>query len=193
MPCTPPDDPTRRNVLLGVTGSVAAIKAKEIYEGLCTRYNVRIVATGSALKFLRTIDGFDPAIVFRDDDEWDEWKRVGDAVLHIDLRRWADVLVIAPLSANSLAKIANGLCDNLLTCIVRAWDYRNPLLVAPAMNTMMWENPVTKKHLDTCEELGCREVIGPIHKTLACGDVGVGAMAEPTEILACVERHISFM
>lgn len=182
MPITTLDDPNKLNVLVGVTGSVAAIKTKELYDGLSLRYNVLVVATESALKFLRTIDGFDPAVVFRDDQEWDDWERVGDAVLHIDLRKWADAFVIAPLSANSLAKIANGLCDNLLTSVVRAWDYSNPLFLAPAMNTMMWENPLTQKHIDVCTGLGSR-IISPISKTLACGDVGVGAMAEPADIV----------
>ncbi len=64
-----------------------------------------------------------------DENDWQSWRAVGDEVLHIELRRWADVLVIAPLSANTLAKAANGLCDNLLTCVVRAWDWQKPLLV----------------------------------------------------------------
>lgn len=63
---------------------------------------------------------------------------MGDPVLHIELRRWADVLVLAPLSANTMAKVAHGLCDNLLTSVVRAWDYAKPMIVAPAMNTYMW-------------------------------------------------------
>ncbi len=64
-----------------------------------------------------------------DEDDWRSWKTVGDDVLHIELRRWADIMVIAPLSANTLAKVANGLCDNLLTCVVRAWDWQKLLLV----------------------------------------------------------------
>lgn len=67
--------------------------------------------------------------VSQDEAEWREWRAVGDPVLHIELRRWADVLVLAPLSANTLAKVAHGLCDNLLTCVVRAWDFAKPLLV----------------------------------------------------------------
>lgn len=77
--------------------------------------------------------------------------------------------------------MAGGLCDNLLTCIVRAWDYNKPLYVAPAMNTVMWNNPFTKLHLDTIAKLGV-SVIDPITKKLACGDFGNGAMAEPNVI-----------
>ncbi len=130
--------------------------------------------------------------MYSDKDEWDTWKQLRDPVLHIEvlfinhaiilkqikqLRKWADLLIIAPLTANTLAKIANGLCDNLLTCIVRAWDYNKPLLVAPAMNTYMWDNPFTLKHLKELESLSVI-VIPPVAKVLACGDNGLGALAD---------------
>ena len=104
------------------------------------------------------------------------FKTRGDPVLHIELRKWADVLLIAPLDANTLAKLAHGLCDNLLTCIVRAWDGRKPLIVAPAMNTLMYEHPFTQQHLNILRHLQYT-VVDPVSKPLACGDVGVGAMA----------------
>ncbi|GLI71429.1 hypothetical protein VaNZ11_016643 [Volvox africanus] len=121
----------------------------------------------------------------QDESEWRQWRAVGDPVLHIELRRWADVLVVAPLSANTLAKMANGLADNLLTCVVRAWDFTRPLLVAPAMNTAMWTSPFTSRHLDTLTQLGANVVVvPPISKRLACGDEGMGAMAAPEDITA---------
>ncbi len=108
-----------------------------------------------------------------------------DPVLHIDLRKWAHVLVIAPLDANTLGKIANGLCDNLLTCILRAWDFETPskpVVVCPAMNTCMYKHPITSKQLEVVtKELGFR-LVEPVEKVLACGDKGVGAMAEPVHI-----------
>jgi phosphopantothenoylcysteine decarboxylase len=92
------------------------------------------------------------------------------------------MLVIAPLSANTLAKISNGLCDNLLSTVVRCWSFTsNPLLVAPAMNTVMWESPFTARHLATLRELGAA-VVQPVAKQLACGDVGQGAMASVDDI-----------
>ena len=133
-------------VLLGVTGSVAAIKTPLLDEELRrSGHEVRIVATKAATYF------FDPAPLRErlslDADEWPgERYRRDDPVLHIELRRWADLFLIAPLDANTLAKMANGLCDNLLTCVVRAWDVARPIVIAPAMNTVMWEHPSTARH-----------------------------------------------
>ncbi|KAL3896148.1 MAG: hypothetical protein SGARI_007248, partial [Bacillariaceae sp.] len=95
--------------------------------------------------------------VIQADDEWKKWNEMGDPVLHIDLRNWADLLLVAPLSAHSLAKFANGLCDDTLSCVVRAWDFGHssrqgkPLLLAPAMNTAMWDHPLTQLQLATIE------------------------------------------
>jgi phosphopantothenoylcysteine decarboxylase len=87
-------------------------------------------------------------------------------------------LLIAPLSSNSLAKMATGICDNLVTCVVKAWDRSKPMLVAPAMNTFMWENPLTAQHLEVIKHVYNAEVIDTVYKVLACGDEGFGAMAE---------------
>ncbi|KAJ8458025.1 hypothetical protein OPV22_030951 [Ensete ventricosum] len=145
--------------------AVLVQKWKEIFP------KVRAVATKSSLHFLDKASFPRDVILYTDDDEWSSWKKIGDGVLHIELRKWADIMVIAPLSANTLAKIAGGLCDNLLTCIVRAWDYSKPIFVAPAMNTLMWNNPFTKRHLDAINELGVN-LIPPVTKRLACGDYG---------------------
>lgn len=117
--------------------------------------------------------------------EWEGWRGRGDPVLHIELRRWADLGVIAPLSANTLAKLANGLCDNLLTCVTRAWDTKKPLLFCPAMNTHMYNHPLTGRQITTLSELGYMEVPA-VSKRLMCGDVGGGAMAEVGTIVEAV-------
>ena len=206
-------DHRRLRVLLCFTGSVASIKAVPLVGALGAVADVRVVATAAARRFFDPEDLplEDPAKqVFDDEDEWRAWSVVGDPVVHIDLRRWADVVLVAPLSANTLAKLANGLCDNLLTCVVRAWDFRDEekrMLLAPAMNTFMWESPFTRKHLDTLVELGqigergggggtssptsTVTVIEPVEKTLACGDVGNGAMASVDSIVAAVVEHAS--
>lgn len=201
------------NIILGMTGSVASIKAEDLISSaaLIPRLPVpdripalRVVATKAAKHFFdwdMTIDNWASCGVgfHSDEEEWREWKKVGDPVLHIELRRWADIMVVAPCSANTLAKMANGLCDDLLSCIVRAWDFNDPykrMLIAPAMNTMMWESPFTRKHLATLVELGGGTmddqnrvvIVGPVEKTLACGDVGNGAMAAPADIMKMVEK-----
>ena len=99
------------------------------------------------------------------EEEWNDYKSLSDSVLHIDLRNWADICLIAPLSAHTLAKIANGLCDDLLTCCIRAWDFgqrkqlngdessgRKTVILAPAMNTAMWDHPLTKTQLETIQQ-----------------------------------------
>jgi len=121
--------------------------------------------------------------VFMDEDEWTSWQSRGDPVLHIELRKWADALLIAPLGTNTLAKLATGICDNLLTCVVRAWDIkacregRKPVMFAPAMNTCMWNHPVTEEQIRKLASFGFEE-IPPIEKMLASGDEGAGAMEE---------------
>jgi phosphopantothenoylcysteine decarboxylase len=199
------------NVLLGVTGSVAAVRAPALYAALRDQgLNVKVVATNPSLYF------FDPREIGRDNlvlDE-DEWPGRGDGeryerggpVPHIELRRWADLFVIAPLDANTLAKLANGLCDNCLTCVWRAWEPTRPVVLAPAMNTLMWRHPLTRRHLrqiafdagaahvpSHLDESAVIDVINdrsptlrivpPQSKQLACGDVGVGAMAEVDAIV----------
>jgi phosphopantothenoylcysteine decarboxylase len=136
---------------------------------------------------------------------------MGDPVLHIDLRDWADLLVVAPLSAYTMAKMSQGLCDDTLTCIVRAWDFGHgkrpgkPMLLAPAMNTAMWDHPLTQLQLKTIqgfwnanrvtavngEASTSREgvlIVAPQVKVLACGEVGDGALAPVESIIRTVGK-----
>ncbi|KAK2648049.1 hypothetical protein Ddye_015538 [Dipteronia dyeriana] len=177
--------PRRPRILLAASGSVAAIKFANLCHCFSEWAEVRAVATRPSLHFIDRAAIPKDVIFNTDEDEWSSWSKIGDSVLHIELRRWADIMVIAPLSANTLGKIAGGLCDNLLTCIVRAWDYNKPLFIAPAMNTFMWTNPFTERHLMTIDELGIT-LIPPVTKRLACGDYGNGAMAEPSLIYSTV-------
>ena len=89
------------------------------------------------------------------------------------------------MDANTLAKVANGMCDNLLTSICRAWDFQKPIIFAPAMNTLMWEHPITDTQIKTLTTWGYTE-IPPIEKILMCKDKGKGAMAEPDTIVRIV-------
>eukprot|EP00761_Pharyngomonas_kirbyi_P001511 gb/GECH01001515.1/.p1 GENE.gb/GECH01001515.1/~~gb/GECH01001515.1/.p1 ORF type:complete len:184 (+),score=33.79 gb/GECH01001515.1/:1-552(+) len=178
------------NILVAATGSVASIKLSSLVANLKSYGKVKVVLTESSQHFLNEDDILhmkeNDGSVYTDQDEWASWKGRGDPVLHIELRKWADIMLIAPLSANTLAKMAAGICDNLLTCVCRAWDYNKPLIVAPAMNTMMWEHPFTEMHLKTIKELGII-VISPVSKTLICGDSGIGAMASVDHIVKEVQ------
>lgn len=178
------------NLLIGVTGSVATVRLINLIEEF-TKYTdrfeikIKVITTKNSLHFTSKDDISNHAQVFTDEDEWTSWNKLGDPVLHIELRKWADILLVAPIDANTLAKIANGLCDNLVTSVIRAWDLSKPLFIAPAMNTHMWTHPITKEHLDKVSLYGYT-VIPPISKKLACADVGIGAMANYEDIAKIV-------
>jgi phosphopantothenoylcysteine decarboxylase len=175
-------------ILIGLTGSVASIKIYNLLEEIqemIPHATIRIVTTEKALHFFDT-EQLPKFTIYRDEDEWKDYKR-GDPVLHIDIRNWADVFVIAPIDANTIGKMASGLCDNLLTCILRAWDPSKRVVLAPAMNTAMWNHPITKQQLDTIQSWGFVDIIQPISKKLACGDFGIGAMEETRQIATFVK------
>lgn len=179
------------NVLLGVTGSVAAIKAPQLVVGLIAAgHEVRVVTTNKAQNFLSIWNVGPNFRVLTDIDEWQKNYAVHESpVLHIELREWADLLLIAPLSANTLAKLANGLADNLLTCVARAWDMKKRVVIAPAMNTEMWNHPATFEHVMRLERwIPELDIIQPIKKLLACGTEGIGAMAEVESIVEVVTK-----
>ncbi|XP_075391525.1 phosphopantothenoylcysteine decarboxylase [Tenrec ecaudatus] len=177
-------------VLVGVTGSVAALKLPHLVSALLEipGLEVAVVTTERAKHFYSLQDVH--VTLYSDTDEWEMWKCRSDPVLHIELRRWADLLLIAPLDANTLGKVASGICDNLLTCVIRAWDCSKPLLFCPAMNTAMWEHPVTAQHVAQLKAFGYIE-IPCVAKKLVCGDHGLGAMAEVESIVDKVKEVVS--
>ncbi|KAJ1604772.1 putative flavoprotein [Cryptosporidium canis] len=238
----------KRNILIGVTGSVAAIKVGEFIERLRDaslrsgfEIDLKVVATKSA-KSLFTSSAVDSMVDC--EDEFREWNRIGDDILHISLRQWADLYIILPLTANTLGKLSNGLCDNILlspyvwvfgrhaessawicqipishreyqdaaepyptrqsweipphdynnssqsltfpqTNIARAWDFKKPIIVCPAMNNFMWEHPITLRQIETIQSFGYKVVL-PIEKKLACGEFGMGGMQEIDRIVEIV-------
>ena len=185
------------NILLAATGSVASIKIPELIQKLTERAqllqphkqcNIKLIPTEHAMHF------FDKSLVsvqtLTDKDEWSSWSKMGDSVLHIELMKWADVMLIAPLDANTLSKVVHGGADNLVTCVTRAWDFTKPIIVCPAMNTFMWEHPVTKQQLDVLVEWGYT-VVPCVEKKLACGDVGLGAMAAVDTIVTAVLHTVT--
>lgn len=219
------------HLLLAASGSVATIKIPNIVQALSKHkfLSIRIILTESAAKFLQGQSDEQPNLeqlakysnvdaIYRDEDEWkNPWIR-GAPILHIELRRWADMLVITPLSANTLAKISNGLSDNLLTSIVRAWEVlpkdteagsnddsstedlgsdavsaQKRIIIAPAMNTAMWRHPLTAVHLRGFRQRDVYhwfDVMEPVEKELACGDTGDGAMCDWNKIVSVIGVHI---
>lgn len=180
------------NIIVGATASVAAIKTGLLIQALSGFANVRLVLTQQAEYFLKADYEALQALnipIYRDSDEWPPLQtryQVGEPILHIEMRRWADILLVAPLDANTLAKIAQGFCDNLLTSIIRAWDWQKPLFLCPAMNTMMWENKPTANQITLVKAWGAK-IIEPVEKKLACNDVGMGAMAHVEDIVNIVK------
>uniref|UniRef100_A0A7S4UE47 Flavoprotein domain-containing protein n=1 Tax=Guillardia theta TaxID=55529 RepID=A0A7S4UE47_GUITH len=185
-------------IVIAASGSVATVKVPQLALALAKEVGgeeqVKVVVTSSARRMLALCARYDSNMwrkfcesrieVLEDDDEWNGYDNLRtDKVVHIELRRWADCLLLAPCSANTIGKVALGLSDNLVTCIARAWDPAKTILVAPAMNTIMWEHPATCSHLKRLEEWGYR-VIPPATKILACNEKGAGALAEVDEIVA---------
>jgi phosphopantothenoylcysteine decarboxylase len=180
-----------RNILLGLTGSVATMVADKVIRQLQNIGNVRVVVTEKAEHFLPWMNTDQPVPVYYEADEW-QWRKKGDTVEHIDLKDWASALVIAPLSANTLAKMANGICDNLLTSIVRAWGPYKPLIIAPSMNTAMWEHPASRLHIGQLIQWFECEHVPPVIKDLACGETGEGAMAHASSIADATHKRLKW-
>ncbi len=180
-------DRTVAEIVLGVTGGIAAYKAVDVLRGLQhAGHSVRVVMTRSAERFVgaatfAALSGHPVGrSMFPTDDE--------AGYDHLDLARGADLLVVAPASANTLAKMAGGMADGLLGAVHLA--YTGPVLVAPAMNTRMLEHPATVANLQTLEVRGV-EVVPPGTGLLADGETGAGRLAEPKEIVAAVERRLA--
>ncbi|MDH5225171.1 MAG: bifunctional phosphopantothenoylcysteine decarboxylase/phosphopantothenate--cysteine ligase CoaBC [Actinomycetota bacterium] len=166
-----------RRVLLGVTGGVAAFKAAHVARLLIAAgAEVTVVMTEAATRFV----GSDTFAALTGRPVYTSlWERPGE-VLHVRLAHEHDLVVVAPATANLLAKLASGLADDLLTCTLL--EYQGPTVVAPAMHTGMWEHPATRHNVRTLAERGVR-FVGPVEGALAHGDEGLGRMSEPEEIV----------
>ncbi len=177
-----------RNILLGVTGGIAAYKAVDLASKLTAAgVHVRTVMTDSACQLVapKSFEAVTGGPVFT--SLWDNPQ--GHQMSHIALADWAQIVVVAPATADIMAKVANGICDDLLsTVLCTCWA--TPTLFAPAMNTRMWENPATQRNVESLRARGAK-MIGPCAGRLACGTEGMGRMAEPQEILAALEQMAS--
>ncbi len=174
------------NILLGISSSIAAYRIPNLVSQLKKNgHEVKTIITKHSKAFVtpQALSVMSGHPCHTDEDEWDN--RSG--VLHIELARWCDVFLIAPLSANTLAKLAGGICDNLLTSAVRALKER-PLVLAPAMNTAMWDNPFTEEHLQKLAGVYDLHIIHPVSKVLADGEEGMGALAGDEAIMEALNQ-----
>src|SRR5690349_13045273 len=172
-----------KKILLGLTGGIAAYKAAELTRLLVKAgADVRIVMTEAASRFITpvTLQALSGQAVWT--DLWDP--RIEDNMGHIELSRDRDLIVVAPASADFLAKLAHGLADDLLSTLVLA--RRCGLMVAPAMNVEMWSQPATQRNAKVLREDGVL-ISGPASGGQACGEMGMGRMSEPADVLADVE------
>ena len=174
------------NILIGISGSISAYKIADVVSELGKQgHKVQCILTASASQFvtplvLETLSG-NPV----------KSALFGAGVTgteHIDLARWADLFVVAPASANSLAKLALGLADDLLSTVALATDA--PMLIGPAMNTLMWDKPIVQHHIETLRQRGAT-VIAPVSGILACGEVGVGKLAAVATIIEAINDAVA--
>lgn len=171
-----------KNIIVGITGGIAAYKAAELARGLCSEgANVRVIMTKNAQEFitpltLQTLSGNKVYTkMFTKRLEWD--------LEHIALARWADAVIIVPTSANFIAKLAHGLADDLLSTVCLATTA--PIAIVPAMNKEMWQATVTQENISRLKK---RDVFifGPAEGKQACGEIGYGRMLEPKQILESI-------
>ncbi len=173
------------NIVLGISGSIAAYKAAELASQLVKQgHEVHVVMTSAAVEFispltLQTLTRH-PVLVSLEDEKH-SWKPG-----HIELADQADLLVVAPATANTLANFANGMAPDPLSSIYLALPRTTPVLLAPAMNGKMWLHPATQRNLAQLTTDGCA-FIGPAEGELACGYEGIGRLAPVEEILARIE------
>lgn len=174
-----------KNILIGITGGIAAYKICSLIRLFKkAKANVRVVVTPNALQFVTklTLQTLSNNEVYVDNFEIDEFKPE-----HISLCE-ADIFIIAPATANTISKMANGICDNLL--LSTACAFAKPILIAPAMNTNMWKNPFVQENLEKLQKHGCR-ILDPETGFLACGTNGTGRMVEVEDIFEETSRILS--
>ena len=177
-----------RHILLCVTGGIAAYKAVDLAGKLISAgTEVQTAMTEAACRFVgpKSFEAVTQSAVFTTMWSTAEEFKAG----HIALADWADVVVVVPATANIIAKVAHGICDDLLsTTLCACWA--KPMLFAPAMNSRMWENPAVQANVETLTKRGIRWV-GPASGHLACGTEGVGRMSEPRDIMNAIEKIAS--
>lgn len=175
-----------KEVILGVTGGISAYKACDLVRFLQRDgFDITVVMTKEAANFIKplTFQTLSGNKVFTDMfDENIEWNPQ-----HISLAKRAAVVLIAPVTANFIGKLANGICDDLLSCICLSTEAK--IILCPAMNENMYKHKIVQANLEKLKDLGMI-IVSPIRGRLACGDIGIGHMARAEEIVQIVKKHI---
>jgi phosphopantothenoylcysteine decarboxylase/phosphopantothenate--cysteine ligase len=178
-----------KNILIGITGGIAAYKICSLINFLKKeRVEVKVILTEAAQKFITplTFQTLSGNTVYTD-----MFKIIDTTqVEHIALAKWCNLMLVAPATANTIGKIANGIADNLLTTVVMALPKETPVLIAPAMNTNMWRNKFVQQNIKKLKEIDRYHLIGPRSGKLACGDEGEGALVDKKEITAKIKALI---
>ena len=177
------------NILLAVTGSISAYKAADLTSQLTKLgHQVKILMTPAATAFITplTLQVLSKQAVLVEVMTEDDPKQIQ----HIDLGKEADLFLVAPASANTIAKLAIGLADNMVTSTALVLPQGTKKILAPAMNTKMLEHPATQRNLKLLQDYGY-QIIQPRHATLACGDQGSGALASIETILTTIQESLS--
>jgi len=175
------------SILLGVTGSIAAYKSADIANKLTKNgHKVTVVMTENAMEFIAPLTF---STLTKQQVYFDSFAEISEFdVEHIGLAKQADIFVIAPATANIIAKLASGIADDLLTTVIMAGNGK-PVLICPAMNTAMYKNPIVQSNIDKLQDFGYY-FEKPRASTLACGDIGDGALADTDTIIQTIESHI---
>ena len=175
-----------KTILLAVSGSISAYKAADLTNQLTKLgYDVHVMMTKAATKFITPLT---LQVLSKNSVHLDVMLEENPKLInHIELAKQADLFLLAPASANTLAHLAHGFADNMVTATALSLPATTPKLIAPAMNTRMYDNPITQSNLETLRKIGYQE-IEPRSSVLACGDVGRGALADLTFILNKVEE-----
>lgn len=174
-----------KHIVVGITGGIAAFKTCQMVSDLTKKYEVQVIMTPHATNFIHpltfeTLTGRKCLI-----DTFD--RNFSYEVEHISVAKWADAFVVAPATANVIAKFAHGICDDMLTTTFLAC--KAPKVIAPAMNTNMYDNPITQQNLQSLRSLGM-QIVEPVSGLLACGDTGRGKMADIDIIEEAVEMTL---
>ena len=178
---------SKKRIVVGVSGGIAAYKACDLVSKLSKKdYEVKVILTKHAEKFVSKLTFEALCHNYVETDLFDESNE--DPIAHITLAKWADLMIIVPATANIIAKVTHGISDDLLSTTFLACNKHK--MICPAMNTQMYENPITQKNIQVCKDLGY-QILDPVVGHLACNDTGRGKMIEPADIVEAIDNYFN--